>query len=56
MKSFAGDYDVKSSIASGIAHIKEDGTLTAEIYGLVYFTCEGSGAKWEDNLYSVNSS
>jgi len=56
MKTLAGDYDVKSTIASGIAHIKEDGTLTAEIYGLVYFTCDGTGAKMEDNIYSVNAS
>lgn len=56
MQELAGDFDVKSPIASGIAHIKADGTLTAEIYGLVYFTCEGSGAKIVENIYTATSS
>lgn len=55
MQELAGDYDVKSTIASGIAHIRADGTLTAEIYGLIYFTCDGNGGKIENNVYTVNS-
>lgn len=55
LTELAGDYDVKSNIASGIAHIKADGTLTAEIYGLIYFTCDGNGGKIENNVYTVNS-
>jgi hypothetical protein len=55
MKELAGSYDVKSSIASGVAHINEDGSLTAEIYGLVYFECQGANGKLDENIFSVNS-
>lgn len=55
LKDLAGSFDVKSSIASGIATFKEDGTLEADIYGLVYFQCYGDKGKVEENVFEFNS-
>ena len=55
IKELAGTFTVTSPIASGTVVFHEDGSLDAQIQGIILFQCSGTGGVIENDIYSVNS-